>query len=92
METLEELREYIAETTEEEVLIFTNYDYAPAFIGLSHDNRAVYSYTKMVEYLMVDQGFSEEEALEWISFNTLGSLPPEDHTFPIILMDTTISI
>ena len=57
----------------EEVVIFDNPSYDEAFIGLSHDDRAIYDYDKMVHCLM-DEGMSMEEAADFISYNTIRAL------------------
>ena len=84
--SIEELQEYIAECTEQTVLIFSNY--SDAFLGLSHDNRAVYSYTKIFGCL-TKEGMSEEEAIEYIDYNVLGSLT-DDNIMPVVVMDAVL--
>lgn len=59
----------------ESVLIFENPSYENAFIGVSHDERAVYDYDKMLACLMDEDGMTMEEAAEFIDFNTVRSLP-----------------
>lgn len=82
MKSKEELIEYIEERTDEEVIIFDNY--VPAFIGLSDDYRAVYDFELMVEYLE-DAETSRTDAIEWIEYNTIRSLPYYGDKAPIIL-------
>lgn len=82
MESKEEIIEYIEDHTDEEVVIFDNY--ASAFIGLSDDYRAVYDFELMVEYLE-DEETSRVEAIEWIEYNTIRSLPYYGDKAPIIL-------
>ena len=87
--TLEQLRDLITELGYENVRIFDDslgFDYADAFIGMSDSGRAVYSYDKMVEHIMVKEGWSYEEAVEWIDYNTIRALPyyPDG---PIVLYD-----
>ena len=69
----------------EDVLIFANYSYDDALIGISDDNRAIYDYNLMVEWLTTNEGFTEEEAMEWIDYNTLRSLPYMGSGAPIIM-------
>lgn len=59
----------------EDVLIFENPAYEDAFIGVSEDGRAVYIYERMVECLVQEDGMTEEEAADFISYNTIRSLP-----------------
>ena len=53
----------------------TDFSYNTALIGVSHNNRAIYDYDLMVKCLMKEEEFSEEEAWEWIDYNTLRALP-----------------
>lgn len=63
----------------------TNYSYDDALIGVSEDGRAIYDYEKMVEWLMEEEGWSDEEAVEWIETNTLRTLPYMGEGAPIIM-------
>ena len=57
-----------------ETVLLINYDYAPAFAGLTQDGRAVYDHEPMVEFLMNKDDFTEEEAIDWIDYNTVGAI------------------
>lgn len=59
---------------EGEYLLFKDYDYKEAFIGLSHDDRAIYDYDLMVECLVQNENMSYDDAIEWIDYNTLRAL------------------
>lgn len=69
----------------EDVLVFANNEYDTAFIGISHDDRAVYDYNLMVEWLVEHDGITEEEAMEWIDYNVLRSLPYYSNS-PIVVI------
>lgn len=69
----------------EETIIFSNPDYKNALIGVSHDNRAVYDYDKMVACLMTEDGMTEEEAEEFIDYNTIGVLGIKDSPIVVYL-------
>lgn len=69
----------------EDVVILKNYSYDTALIGVTHDNRAVYDFEQMVSWLMEEEGFTEEEALEWIEYNTIGALPFSEEDKPIVM-------
>ena len=73
--SVEEVKEYIveAEGPDTDIIVFENPDYAEAFVGLSSDHRAVYDYEKMVMCLMKEDGMEEEEAREFIDYNTVGA-------------------
>ena len=67
----------------EDVVVFS--DYESALIGVTIDNRAVYDYDKMIEYLIREDGMSGDEAIEWIEYNTIRSLPYAGDAAPIIV-------
>lgn len=79
------VKERIADAGYEEILVFENYSYDDAFIGVSNDERAVYDYEKMIEWLVKTQGFTAEDAVEWIEYNTIRALPYYGDKAPIIL-------
>lgn len=54
--TQEQIKNLITEMGCEEVLLFEDPCYDSAFVGLSEDNRAVYDYDLMVEYLVENDG------------------------------------
>lgn len=69
----------------EGVIILENYSYDDALIGVTEDNRAVYDFDKMVEWLVNTKGFTYDEAVEWIEYNTIRSLPYAGPDAPIIM-------
>lgn len=69
----------------EGVTYLTNFDYGYALIGVTNTNQAVYDYNKMVEWLMESEDFSEEEATEWISYNTERALGYMGEQCPLIM-------
>jgi hypothetical protein len=69
----------------EDVVLLSNYSYDDALIGISHDNRAVYDFDKMVEWLVQKEGWTETEAVEWIEYNTIRALPYFGASAPIIV-------
>ena len=74
--TKDDINELVAEYgfDDDGVIIFENYDYASAFIGFTHDGRAVYNYELMLDYLIDEQGFIYEDAVEWIDYNTIRAI------------------
>ena len=80
--THEQIREYMKERGYEDALLFENPSFDDAFIGATHDGRAVYDFEKMLGCLM--DGMSEEEALDCIEYNTLRSLPYYEKS-PVVL-------
>lgn len=58
----------------DEAIIFTDLD--ECIIGLTTEDRVVYSYDKLIAHYVKEFGDSEnpeEEALEWVSYNTIGA-------------------
>lgn len=71
---------------EEDIVLFENYSYQSAFVGVTHDGRAVYDFEKMVEYLINEKGFEDElAATEWIEYNTLRSIPYAEEKAPVVV-------
>lgn len=85
MEGTEELKQRLVDNGYEDVVVFENYGYETAFIGVTNDNRAVYDYDLMVEYLMEKEGWSWEDAVEWIDYNTLRSLAYYGDGSPVVM-------
>ena len=69
----------------EDVMILDGYEYDDALIGVTTDGRAVYDFDKMVECLMNKEGWSDIDAIEWIEYNTIRSLPYFGSKAPIIM-------
>ncbi len=74
--------------TDEEVIILSNYSYDDAIVGVTTDNRVVYDYDKMVEWLCENENFTEEDAIDWIEYNTIRALPYMGNRGPIIMHTT----
>lgn len=60
-------------------------EFAKAIIGVTTDDRLVYSYERITECLMETDEISEEDALEYIDYNIVGSLNPHIEESPIII-------
>ena len=75
-------RDLMEEQLEPGTILLDGYD--EAYIGASSDGRAVYDYNKMVETLMTRDGMTDEEAVEWISYNTIRALDYMDPA-PIVV-------
>lgn len=77
--------ERLLENGYEGIKYLTNYSYDDALIGVTSDDRAVYDYELMVEWLINSEDFTEEEARDWIDYNTLRALPYMGEGAPVIL-------
>ena len=69
----------------EDVIVLTDYDYEDAIVGVTSDDRVVYDYDKMVEWLCEKENFTAEEAVEWIDYNTIRALPYAGDKGPLIM-------
>ena len=76
-----ELREELPE----DAIVFDNMSYDGSIIGVTTDGRVVYDFEKMVEELVQDEGWSYEDAIEWIEYNTIRALPYAGPNGPIIM-------
>lgn len=77
-------REKIAENGYKEAEVFENPDYDEAIIGVTINGRVVYDFNKMINHLVEKEGMSEEEAMNYISYNTIRAGEYIDNA-PIIL-------
>lgn len=69
----------------EDVKYLVNESYDNALIGVSEDGRAIYDYDKMVDWLVDKYDWTDEEAVEWIEYNTIRALPYFGEGAPIIM-------
>lgn len=63
------VKELILDAGYEDVIVFEEPSYDTAFIGVTTDNRAVYDYDKMLEWLVNKEGMDWDEAADFISYN-----------------------
>ena len=73
----------------EDAIVFVSPSFDNAIIGATTDGRAVYDYDKMVVELMNDDDISEQEAIDWIEYNTIRALPYAGEMAPIIMFTFT---
>lgn len=60
----------------EDTVVFSGtFDYKSALIGVDvREGRAVYDYDRMIQYLLDKcPEWDEDDAVEWLEFNTLGA-------------------
>lgn len=69
----------------ENVKYLVNDSYDDALIGVSEDGRAIYDFDKMVDWLVDKYGWTDDEAIEWIEYNTIRALPYFGEGAPIIM-------
>lgn len=80
-------KDVITEAGFSDVLFLSNYSYDSALVGVTTDNRAVYSFSKMVDWLMTIENFTREDAEDWIYYNTIRSMKYFGPSAPIIMYD-----
>ena len=85
--TVDELKDFLCDFGYEETIVLENDDYLPAIIGNDSDGRLIYSYDKMVDFLMEKDKMSYDEACEWIHYNTIRALPYMGPMRPIIMYE-----
>ena len=90
MKTTNQIREAITEQYGEEFVetlyMFENPAFVNAIIGVDvHHHKVIYDYEKMVGCLMDEDKMTEEEAIEFIDYNTLRTVPYMENA-PIIAM------
>ncbi len=85
----EQLRDIIREVaSDDDAILLEGDEFSDGAIGLTNDNHVVYDYEKLIESLVKHNGWTEEEAIDWVDYNTLRSIPymARDGKEPIILM------
>lgn len=68
-----------------DALVFENPSFSDSFVGVTHDGRAVYNYDQMIVDLMYEEGCSEEEAIDWIEYNTIRSIGYWGPKAPVVI-------
>lgn len=78
-------REFLCNLGYEDLIVFEDPDYDAAIIGVSHDDRVIYDYGKMLACLMEEDHMTMEEAAEFIDYNTIRSIPYVGARAPIVM-------
>lgn len=84
---LEEIKQILIDRDFVGGTIFENPSYCTAFLGVTDKGQLVYSYEKMIEFLVKEDNMTEEEAIEFIDYNTLRTIPYMGSLHPIIVYD-----
>ena len=80
-------REILENLDYENLVVFDNPDFDDAIVGVSHDDRVIYDYNKMVQHIMREWSVDTEEAQDFISYNTIRSLSYVGGDAPIVMFD-----
>jgi hypothetical protein len=82
--TVEELREYLEAQGHEETMFFENPSFVKAITGITDSGQLIYDYELMIAAAMEEEHWTDEEAIEWIEYNTMRTIPYMGHTHPIV--------
>lgn len=83
----EEVKKLLSDWNLDNAVVFENPSYDTAIVGYDiHSKRIIYDYNLMIYYLEVNEEMTEEEAAEFIDFNTIRSLDYIENA-PIILYE-----
>lgn len=75
----------IRERLDNSALVFDNPAYDGAIIGETFDGRAIYDIEKMADELAADDDISIEEAMDFIDYNAIRSLPYAGNKAPVVV-------
>lgn len=81
----EKTKQLLSDWNLDDAVVFENPSYETAIVGYDvHSSRIIYDYERMIDYLVENEQMNEDEAVEFIDYNTIRSLDYiENH--PIIL-------
>lgn len=82
--SVEELREYLEAQGHENTIFFENPSFVKAITGITDSEQLIYDYELMIAAAMEEENWSEEEAIEWIDYNTIRSIPYMGQHHPIV--------
>ena len=72
---VKELKDLLNELEYTDTDVIENPSYLNAIIGIMDEGALCYSYEKMIEYLMEEDKMEQEDAMEFINYNTIRALP-----------------
>lgn len=84
--TVDELREYLIGREFTGTVYLDNPSFVKAIIGITESGQLIYDYNLMILAAMEEQEWECEEAIEWIEYNTLRSIPYMGDLRPIVMM------
>lgn len=79
------IRPHIRALLPDNSIVCDNPSFDRSIVGVTTDNRVVYDYDQMVEEMMRDEDCSYDDAVDWIDYNTIRSLPYAGENAPIIM-------
>ena len=75
----------IRERLDDGALVFDNPAYDNSIIGQTFDGRAIYDVEAMAEELAADDEITIEEAMDFIDYNAIRSLPYAGEKAPVVV-------
>ena len=75
----------IREQLDDDALVFDNPAYDNSIIGQTFDGRAIYDVEAMAEELASDDKITIEEAMDFIDYNAIRSLPYAGPKAPVVV-------
>ena len=72
---VKELKDLLNELEYTDTVVLENPSYLNAMIGITDEGALCYSYEKMIECLMEEDKMEQEDAMEFINYNTIRALP-----------------
>lgn len=82
---MDRVEELLLDNDLEGTAYFTGDDYDTAILGYTDDGRIVYSYEKMVEWLVENDNMIPEDAVEWLDYNTIRAIPYMGEKAPVVV-------
>lgn len=86
------LRDLLSDIGYKDAVVFDHPDFDNAIIGVTDDNRVVYDYDKMVSSLMEADGIEAEEAIDFIDYNTIRTIPYINGNVPIVMYPLEVEV
>lgn len=75
----------IRELLEDDALVFENPAYDNSIIGQTFDGRAIYDIDQMAEELASEDEITLEEAMDFIDYNAIRSIPYAGEKAPVVV-------
>ena len=72
---VKELKDLLNELGYTGTVVLENPSYLNAIIGITDEGALCYSYEKMIECLIEEDKMEQEDAMEFINYNTIRALP-----------------
>ena len=82
---MDRVEELLLDNDLEGTAYFTGDDYDTAILGYTDDGRLVYSYEKMVEWLVENDNMTSDDAVEWLDYNTIRVIPYMGEKAPVVV-------